>query len=42
MHRRIGGSQLVIIEDASHICFAEQPAEFTALVNSFLDRIEAR
>ena len=42
MHRRITGSQLAIIEDASHLCFAEQPEEFTALVNSFLDRIEAR
>ncbi len=41
MHRRITGSQLVIIEDASHLCFAERPEEFTALVNSFLDRIEA-
>jgi len=41
MHRRIAGSQLAIIEDASHLCFAEQPEEFTALVNSFLDRIEA-
>lgn len=36
MHRRIPGSQLAIIEDASHLCFAEQPAEFTALINSFL------
>jgi proline-specific peptidase len=41
MHRRITGSQLAIIEDASHLCFAEQPEEFTALLNSFLDRIEA-
>jgi pimeloyl-ACP methyl ester carboxylesterase len=41
MHQRIGGSQLAIIEDASHLCFAEQPEEFTGLVNSFLDRIEA-
>ena len=41
MHRRIAGSQLAIIEDASHLCFAEQPEEFTALLNSFLDRIEA-
>ena len=41
MHRRIAGSQLAIIEDASHLCFAEQPEEFTGLVNSFLDRIEA-
>jgi proline-specific peptidase len=37
MHRRIAGSRLVIIENASHLCFAEQPAEFTAVVNSFLD-----
>jgi pimeloyl-ACP methyl ester carboxylesterase len=28
MHRRIAGSRLVIIEDASHLCFAEQPDEF--------------
>ena len=41
MHRRIPGSQLAIIENASHLCFAERPDEFTALVNSFLDRIEA-
>jgi pimeloyl-ACP methyl ester carboxylesterase len=36
MHRRIRGSQLHIIEDASHLCFAEQPAEFATIVNSFL------
>jgi proline-specific peptidase len=41
MHRRISGSELAIIEDASHLCFAEQPQEFTALVDSFLDRVEA-
>jgi proline iminopeptidase len=41
MHRRIPGSQLAIIEDASHLCFAEQPAEFTALVSSFLDRVDS-
>ena len=41
MHRRIAGSQLAIIENASHLCFAERPDEFTGLVNSFLDRIEA-
>ncbi len=41
MHGRIAGSQLAIIEDASHLCFAEQPEEFTGLVNSFLDRVEA-
>ena len=41
MHRRIAGSRLVIIEDASHLCFAEQPDEFTGLVNSYLDSREA-
>jgi proline iminopeptidase len=40
MHRRITGSQLAIIEDASHLCFVEQPVEFTALVSSFLDRAD--
>jgi proline-specific peptidase len=37
IHRRIPGSQLAIIEDASHLCFAEQPVAFSAVVNSFLD-----
>jgi len=36
MHRRIAGSRLVIIEDASHLCFAEQPEEFNRLINSFM------
>jgi pimeloyl-ACP methyl ester carboxylesterase len=36
MHRRIPGSRLEIIEDASHLCFAEQPAEFTRIMESFL------
>ncbi len=40
MHRRIAGSQLVVIEDASHLCFAEKPAEFNQVINSFLDRTE--
>jgi proline-specific peptidase len=40
MHRRIPGSQLAIIEDASHLCFAEQPAEFITLVNSFFGRTD--
>jgi len=38
MHRRLPRSQVAIIEDASHLCFAEQPAEFIALVNAFLDQ----
>jgi proline iminopeptidase len=41
MHARIPGSQLAIIEDASHLCFAEQPAEFNTLVNDFLARTDA-
>jgi proline iminopeptidase len=40
MHRRIRGSQLAIIEDASHLCFAEQPEQFTSLLNSFLARTD--
>ena len=36
MHRRIAGSQLVIIEDASHLCFAERPEEFNRVINSFM------
>ena len=38
MHRRIAGSRLVIIEDASHLCFcfAEQPEEFNKVINSFM------
>jgi proline-specific peptidase len=40
MHQRMPGSQLAIIEDASHLCFAEQPAEFNAVVNAFLDRTD--
>ena len=40
MHRRIAGSQLVIIEDASHLCFAEQSDEFNQTINSFLGRTD--
>jgi proline iminopeptidase len=40
MHRRIKGSQLAIIEDASHLCFAEQPAVFNDLANGFLAGVE--
>ena len=36
MHRRIAGSRLAIIEDASHLCFAEQPEEFNKVINSFM------
>jgi proline-specific peptidase len=41
MHRRIPGSRLEIIEDASHLCFAERPAEFTGIVGDFLATAEA-
>lgn len=36
IHGRIAGSRLVIIEEASHLCFAERPAEFNRTINSFL------
>ena len=32
-YKRITGSQLAIIVDASHLCFAEQPAEFSIIIN---------
>jgi hypothetical protein len=31
--KRIAGSQLAIIVDASHLCFADQPAEFNIIIN---------
>ena len=40
MHARIPGSELVTIEDASHLCFAERPAEFNKIVNSFFGRTD--
>jgi proline-specific peptidase len=40
MHARIPGSQLHIIEDASHLCFAEKPEEFNQVINSFFDRTD--
>jgi hypothetical protein len=42
MHHRIPVSQLAIIEDASHLCFAERPEEFTAVVNVFFDKADQR
>jgi proline-specific peptidase len=41
MHRRIPNSELAIIEDASHLCFAEQPAHFNPVINTFLTRTES-
>ena len=40
MQRRIPGSELAIIEDASHLCFAEHPADFMAVANRFLGGVE--
>jgi proline iminopeptidase len=40
MHRRIPDSRMAVIEDASHLCFAEQPTEFNVRVNGFLDIID--
>jgi pimeloyl-ACP methyl ester carboxylesterase len=40
MHARIPGSQLETIEDASHLCFAERPAEFNKIINSFFGRTD--
>ncbi len=40
MHRRIPNSELVIIEDASHLCFAEQREEYMRVAGDFLDRTE--
>jgi pimeloyl-ACP methyl ester carboxylesterase len=36
MHRRIAGSQVMIIEDASNLCVGEQPEEFNQVINSFI------
>jgi pimeloyl-ACP methyl ester carboxylesterase len=41
MHARIAGSELVTIEDASHLCFAEQPAAFNQAIKEFFDRTES-
>ena len=38
MASRIAGAQLEVIENASHLCFAEQPGIFADVVNTFLDR----
>jgi proline-specific peptidase len=41
MHRRIPNSELAIVEDASHMCFAEQTEEFNKTVNAFFSRTES-
>lgn len=42
MHERVPNSELVVFEEASHLCFYEKREEFMATVNDFLDRIESR
>ncbi|MGI9050124.1 MAG: proline iminopeptidase-family hydrolase [Rubrobacteraceae bacterium] len=41
MQGRIESSELRIIEDASHLCFAEQREEYMRVANEFLDRVES-
>ena len=38
LRSRIPGSELEVLEDASHLCNLEQPERFTALVRRFVDR----
>jgi 3-oxoadipate enol-lactonase len=39
MVERIKGAQLAVIDEASHLSVAEQPAQFTQLVQAFLARV---
>ena len=41
VHKRIPGSRLEIIPDASHLSFAEHPEVFIPIVNDFLAGVEA-
>jgi 3-oxoadipate enol-lactonase len=36
LHERIAGSELVVLEDASHLCNIEQPERFNQVVLGFL------
>jgi len=38
MHERIAGSQLVVIENASHVSNIEQPEQFNRALKDFLSR----
>lgn len=42
IHRRLEGSQIRIFEDAAHLCFWEHREGFMAVVNGFLDDVEAK
>jgi 3-oxoadipate enol-lactonase len=39
IHERIKGSELVVLDDASHLSNLEQPAAFTAALERFLQRV---
>jgi len=41
VHERIPGSELRVIPNASHLCFAERTDIYIPLVEDFLDRVEA-
>lgn len=40
IHERVPGSELRVIPDASHLCFAERPEVYLPLVEDFLRRAE--
>lgn len=40
LHSRIRDSELVTVEDASHMQFVEEPERYRELVAAFLDRVE--
>lgn len=39
MHRRIAGSQLIVLDDAAHLTNIEQPERFNAVMSEFLARL---
>lgn len=40
-HRNLPGSQFAVIENASHLCWAEEPDAFMQLVSEFLRKSES-
>jgi len=36
----VPGAEVAVIEDASHVAFAEQRAEYMALMRDFIARVE--
>jgi pimeloyl-ACP methyl ester carboxylesterase len=41
LHEGIPGSEWVLLEDASHTPYLEQPERYLAAVSAFLQRVEA-